>query len=263
MEMGLKGKRAIITAASKGIGKAIAFALAEEGAEIAVTSSRKINLDSFAEEFRLKFGKDPITSVMDLDSPTAVKASAAELLSSFGEPDILVNNCGGPLPGNFLDVRDEQWQLGINQVLFSVIELCRLYIPSMKQRKFGRIINITSLTVKQPSNNLVISNTLRAGLTGLAKSLSNELAPFGITVNNIAPGYTLTKRIQELAEHRANSVHKTVDDVLKEMTASIPAGRMASPEEPAALAVFLASKNASYITGNTIHVDGGVIQALW
>lgn len=263
METGLKGKRAIITAASKGIGKAIAFALAEEGAEIAITSSNEANLKSFSSEFKAKFGRDAFTSLMDLNKPDLVQSSGTEILSGFGAPDILINNCGGPNPGNFFDVSNKQWELGANQVLYSVIELCRLYIPAMKEKKFGRIINVTSLTVKQPSDNLIISNTMRAGLTGLAKSLSNELAPHGITVNNIAPGYTLTERIYELAESRAKNSGKSVDTVLTEMTGSIPTGRMAAPEEPAALAVFLASENASYITGNTIHIDGGVIRALW
>lgn len=262
MDLLLKNKTALITAGSKGIGKAAALALAAEGCRIAVTSSNKENLQKFADECKSRTGQTPYTAVMDLNIPSQAAGVTEKIFKEFGHIDILVNNCGGPQPGNFLEITDKQWESGANQILFSVIAICRLLIPPMRERKWGRIINITSVTVRQPIDNLVVSNALRAGLTGLAKSLSNEFAADGLTINNIAPGYTLTERIKDLSQSKATLTGNSPDDIIREMTRNIPAGRMAEPEEPAALACFLASPLAGYINGNTIQIDGGYTKSL-
>jgi 3-oxoacyl-[acyl-carrier protein] reductase len=262
MDLQLKNKTALITAGSKGIGKAIALALAAEGCRIAVTSSNKENLQKFSTECTAKTGQTPFTSVMDLNNPVEAAEVTQAIMKEFGSIDVLVNNCGGPQAGRFLELTDEQWGSGANQVLFSVIAMLRLLIPPMRERKWGRIINITSVSARQPIDNLVISNAMRAGLTGLAKSLSNEYAADGLTINNIAPGYTLTERIKDLSQSKATLTGNSPDDIIREMTRNIPAGRMAEPEEPAALACFLASPLAGYINGNTIQIDGGYTKSL-
>lgn len=262
MDLQLKNKNTLVTAGSKGIGKAVALALASEGCRLAVTSSSKENLKKFAEECKAKTGQTPYTAVMDLNNPAEAAEVTQKIVKEFGQIEILVNNCGGPQAGRFLELTDKQWESGANQMLFSVIAILRLLIPPMREKKWGRVINITSVTVRQPIDNLVISNAIRAGLTGLAKSLSNEYAEDGVTVNNIAPGYTLTERIKELSHSKATLTGNSPDDIIREMTRNIPAGRMANPEEPAALACFLASPLAGYITGNTIQIDGGYTKSL-
>ncbi|HUX61855.1 MAG TPA: SDR family oxidoreductase, partial [Ignavibacteriaceae bacterium] len=180
----------------------------------------------------------------------------------FGKIDILVNNCGGPEAGNFRDLNDVNWQSAFEQVLLSAIRFCNLIVPEMILREWGRVINITSMTVLQPADNLMLSNSLRNGLIGFAKSLSNEVAKYNITVNNIAPGYTLTNRLYDLAVHNGKKSGKSHEEILAEMAKEIPMNRLASPDEIASSVLFLASKQASYITGNTIHVDGGLIKGI-
>ncbi|MCC6551315.1 MAG: SDR family oxidoreductase [Ignavibacteriaceae bacterium] len=262
MDLQLKNKTVLVTAGSKGIGKAVALALAAEGCRLAVTSSSKENLKKFSEECKAKTGQTPYMAVMDLNNPSEAAEVTQKIVKEFGSIEILVNNCGGPQAGRFLELTDKQWESGVNQILISVIAILRLLIPPMREKKWGRIINITSVSVRQPIDNLVISNAVRAGLTGLAKSLSNEYAADGLTINNIAPGYTLTERIKDLSQSKATLTGNSPDDIIREMTQNIPAGRMAHPEEPAALACFLASPLAGYINGNTIQIDGGYTKSL-
>ncbi|MFQ5693385.1 MAG: SDR family oxidoreductase [Nitrospinota bacterium] len=194
------------------------------------------------------------------ESPAKLVARAAE---RFGRLDILVCNAGGPPPGPFVKFGEEDWQRALNLNLMSTIRLCREAIPHMRRRGGGRIITITSMGAKQPLDNLVLSNVARAGVMALVKSLSNELAPEGILVNNICPGVVYTDRIQFLIESRAKAQNVSVEEAKAAYEEDIPLGRMGRPEELANLIVFLASKAGSYITGSTIAVDGGRVRGLF
>ena len=263
MDLGIKGKVALVTASSKGIGKAVAEMLAEEGCSIAICSRNKDELVAAAREIKKKYMADPFWCVCDLNEYKDIETTVESVIKQFGRIDILVNNCGGPEQGNLQQLSDRDWQSAFEQVLLSAVRFCNLVVPDMILREWGRIINITSIAVKQPIDNLMLSNSLRNGLIGFAKSLSNEIAKYNVTVNSIAPGYTLTNRIYDLAVNRAKLAEKSHEDILIEMAKEIPMNRLASPEEIASAAVFLASKHASYITGNTIQVDGGLVKGIY
>jgi len=263
MDMGLKGKIVLITAASLGIGKAVAELFAQEGCKIAISSRSKSNLLSVSKEIKDKYSVEPFWSVCDLNKQKDIENTYSAVSQHFGTVDILVNNCGGPLPGVFQQLEEEEWNSAYEQVLLSVIRFSKLVLPGMMSKNWGRIINLTSISVKQPIDNLVLSNTLRAGVTGLTKSLSNEVAKFNITVNNVAPGMTLTRRLYELAVIEAKEKGKSHEEVLVEMAKRVPINRLARPEEIATVVVFLASKQASYVTGTTIQVDGGYVKNIY
>ncbi|MHB8581563.1 MAG: SDR family oxidoreductase [Ignavibacteriaceae bacterium] len=262
MDLGIKGKVALVTASSKGIGKAVAENLASEGCIVAICSRDKEELTNTASDIKRKFNVEPFWAVCDLNKQKDIENTVESVTTQFGRIDILVNNCGGPLAGNFRDLNDSNWQSAFEQVLLSAVRFCNLVVPDMMLREWGRVINITSMTVLQPADNLMLSNSLRTGLIGFAKSLSNEVAKYNITVNNIAPGYTLTNRLYDLAVHSGKMSGKSHEEILAEMAKEIPMNRLASPDEIASSALFLASKQASYITGNTIHVDGGLIKGI-
>ena len=263
MEMGLKGKTVLITAASLGIGKAVVELFAQEGCKIAISSRSKTNLLAVSKEIKDKYSVEPFWSVCDLNKQKDIENTYSAVSQNFGTVDILVNNCGGPSPGLFQQLEEEEWNLAYEQVLLSVVRFSKLVLPGMMSKNWGRIINLTSISVKQPIDNLVLSNTLRAGVTGLTKSLSNEVAKFNITVNNVAPGMTLTRRLYELAVVEAKEKGKSHEEVLVEMAKRVPLNRLARPEEIASVVVFLASKQASYVTGTTIQVDGGYIKNIY
>lgn len=263
MELGLKDKTVLITASSKGIGKAIAETFIQEGCKVAISSRNKDNLIQAAEELRSKYGTEPFWCCCDLSNPQEIENAYEEVRDHFGDVDILINNCGGPISGYFKDLNDENWQNAFEQVLLSVIRFCNLVVPNMIIKEWGRIINITSITVKQPVGNLMLSNSLRSGVIGFAKSLSNELAKYNITVNNIAPGYTLTNRFYDLAVQRAKAAKISHEEIFAEIAKEIPMNRLGRPEEIAAAVLFLASTQASYITGNTIQVDGGWVKSYY
>jgi len=263
MEMGLKGKTVLITAASLGIGKAVVELFAQEGCKIAISSRSKTNLLTLSKEIKDKYSVEPFWSVCDLNKQKDIENTYSAVSQNFGTVDILVNNCGGPSPGLFQQLDEEEWNLAYEQVLLSVVRFSKLVLPGMMSKNWGRIINLTSISVKQPIDNLVLSNTLRAGVTGLTKSLSNEVAKFNITVNNVAPGMTLTRRLYELAVVEAKEKGKSHEEVLVEMAKRVPLNRLARPEEIASVVVFLASKQASYVTGTTIQVDGGYIKNIY
>jgi 3-oxoacyl-[acyl-carrier protein] reductase len=263
MEMGLKGKTVLITAASLGIGKAVVELFAQEGCKIAISSRSKTNLLAVSKEIKDKYSVEPFWSVCDLNKQKDIENTYSAVSQNFGTVDILVNNCGGPSPGLFQQLDEEEWNLAYEQVLLSVVRFSKLVLPGMMSKNWGRIINLTSISVKQPIDNLVLSNTLRAGVTGLTKSLSNEVAKFNITVNNVAPGMTLTRRLYELAVVEAKEKGKSHEEVLVEMAKRVPLNRLARPEEIASVVVFLASKQASYVTGTTIQVDGGYIKNIY
>lgn len=263
MNLGLEGKTALVTASSKGIGKAIAEELASEGCNIAICSRSKNDLEKLADELKSKYSVDVSWSVCDLNKSVDIENTYKVVSKQFGKIEILVNNCGGPATGFFRDFADEEWIGAFEQVFLSAIRLSKLVITEMIARQWGRIINITSVAVKQPINNLILSNSLRTGIIGFAKSLSTEFAKYNITVNNVAPGYTLTNRLYDLAVIRAKQSGTSHEEVLAEMAKQVPMNRLARPEEIGFLVAYLCSTQASYITGNTIHVDGGWVKGLF
>jgi len=263
MDTGLKDKTVLITASSMGIGKAVAEMFAEEGCKIAISSRSKENLLSTAQELKEKYSIEPFWSVCDLNKQKDIENTFNAVSSQFGNIDILVNNCGGPVPGLFQQLDEEDWNNAYEQVLLSSVRFSKLVLPGMMANNWGRIINLTSISVKQPVDNLVLSNSLRAGVSGLTKTLSNEVAKFNITVNNVAPGMTLTRRLYELAVVEAKEKGKSHEEILVEMAKRIPLNRLAKPEEIASVVIFLASKQASYVTGVTIQVDGGYVKGIY
>ena len=263
MDLGIRGKVALVTASSTGIGKAIAEALAEEGCSLAICSRTKEILIETARDIKNKFNIEPFWGICDLNHQKDIENFYDAAKNHFGKIDILVNNCGGPTPGFFRDLSEEDWDNAFKQVLLSVVRYSNLVLPKMIEQEWGRIINITSIAVKQPVHNLMLSNSLRAGVTGFAKSLSNEFGNKNITVNNVAPGYTLTHRLYELAVNRAKISGKSHEEILVDMAKDVPMNRLGGPEEIAAVVVFLASQKASYITGTTIQVDGGSTRAIF
>ena len=263
MDLGIKNKTVLVTAASKGIGKAVAEAFAEEGCNVAICSRSKETLMETARDIKNKYGKEPFWGICDLNQQKDIESFYEAVKNQFGKVDILVNNCGGPIPGFFRDLSEGDWEDAYRQVLMSVVRFSRLVIPSMIEQEWGRIINITSVAVKQPVSNLMLSNSLRAAVTGFAKSLGNEFGNKNITVNNVAPGYTLTHRLYELAVNRGKTSGKSHEEILAEMAKDIPMNRLGGPEEIAALVLFLGSQKASYITGTTIQVDGGSTKAIF
>ena len=262
MELGLKGRVAIVAASSRGLGRACALELAAEGASVVTCARDAQRLAAAADEIQAATGAPVLPLAADLTNPAHIQRLAQETVDHFGRIDILVTNNGGPPAGFFQDFDDEAWLQAHQQTLLSAVRLIRAVLPTMQAQRWGRIINITSVSVKQPIGNLLLSNVYRPGVVGLAKTLSAQVAAQGITVNNVAPGYTRTDRVLELAQARAAAEGRTVEEVLAETGAGCPMQRLGEPEELAALVAFLASERASYITGTTIQVDGGYVQGL-
>jgi 3-oxoacyl-[acyl-carrier protein] reductase len=260
MDLQLNGKTALVLAASKGLGKACALALAAEGADVVICARGKTTLDDTAKEITA-LGKGRVLAIpVDVTDVNQVIAMVAAVAGEFGKIDILVNNAGGPPFGKFESFDDAAWQSAFELTLLSTVRLSRLVIPHMRPTGSGRIINITSLTIKTLVPNSVLSTSLRLGVVGMAKMLANELGPDHITVNNVAPGMILTDRLQ----HTMSSAGPGIPDFeeqLTQRTRDIPLGRIGQPEELAALVAFLASPLAGYITGATIPIDGGAIKA--
>ena len=257
MDLGLKGKVALVAGGSMGLGRAAALALAKEGARVAICALDDPSLPETAAYIKKETGGECLAIPADLANAEEARHFVRDALAHFGTLDILVNNAGGPPAATFLDIDDELWTAGFRLNLLSTIIMTREAVPVMKEKRWGRIINMTSISVKQPIDGLMISNTVRSGVIGLAKSLSNELAPYGITVNSVCPGYTLTNRVRNLARTIAGKEGTTPEAVIKTWEASIPMGRLGTPEEFAALVAFLASEQAGYMTGGAIQIDGG------
>jgi 3-oxoacyl-[acyl-carrier protein] reductase len=262
MNLGLTNKVALVAAASQGLGRAVAEELAREGAHLVICARGSDALHDVAESIRAATGVTVVSVVADLEKPDDVARVTDTALGTFGRVDVLVTNAGGPPAGPFESHSPETWQATIRQNLDSVIGLTRAVLPGMKERRWGRIINVTSIAVKQPVDNLILSNTVRAAVTGFARTLANEVAPFGITVNNVMPGYTRTQRVEDLAQRNAALRGTTVDAERSTWEKQIPMGRLGEPEEFAAMVAFLASDRASYTTGASIPVDGGWIRGL-
>ncbi|HXV56959.1 MAG TPA: SDR family oxidoreductase [Gaiellaceae bacterium] len=258
MNLGLDGRVALVCGASRGLGRAIAAELAAEGAAVAVCSRDAARLEEAAAEL----GPDALAVPADLAAPGEPTRVVEAAIERFGRLDVLVANTGGPPAGTHDTLTLEDWDRATALLLRSAVELAGAALPGMKERGWGRVLCVTSVAVKQPVDNLILSNSLRAAVTGFAKTLSREVAAHGITVNTILPGYTATERAVEL--NRANAAREGVgeDEIHARLVAAIPLGRLAEPSELAALAAFLASERAGYITGGAFAVDGGWLRGL-
>ena len=263
MDLHLKGKTVLVTASSLGIGRATAELFIKEGCKVAICARSRENLIKTINEIKALYNIEPVWDVCDINKQSDVENIVKLVQNNYGDIDILVNNCGGPKPGFFETLNDEDWSNGFEQVLMSAVRFTRLVLPGMEKKNWGRIINITSLSVKQPVDNLLLSNSFRSAVTAFAKTLGNQIGRHNITVNNVAPGYTLTARLYELAVSKAKQSGESHEHVLASMANEVPMKRLARPDEVASLVVYLASEQAGYITGTTIGVDGGIIKATY
>jgi len=263
MEFGLHDKVALVAASSQGLGRAIAEELAAEGASLVLCARGAERLEKTCNAIVASAGVTVLGISADLAAAGDAERVVKVGIERFGRIDILVTNAGGPPAGSFETLTPEMWEDATRLLLTSVLNLTREVLPGMKERRWGRILNVTSIAAKQPVDNLMLSNSLRAAVTGFARTLANEVAPYGITVNNILPGYTRTERVEELAQSMAQRESgATTSDVRARWEQQIPMRRLGEPREFAALAAFLASERASYITGSSIAVDGEWIRTL-
>jgi 3-oxoacyl-[acyl-carrier protein] reductase len=260
MKLGLNGKTAFVAASSDGLGRAVARSLAAEGCRLVLCSRSEAKLVAVQATLREETGADVEYIAGNLDDAADVDRITATALGMHGAFDILVTNNGGPSTGNFESLDEAAWSSAWNRTLMSPVRLIRAFLPGMKQRGWGRVINITSISVRQPIARLLLSNSYRAAVTGMAKTLSDEVAAAGVTVNCIAPGYIATDRIAHLFADRAAQSGRTAEAERIALTAAIPAQRLGDPAEVGDLACFLASERAGYITGSTILIDGGLFR---
>jgi 3-oxoacyl-[acyl-carrier protein] reductase len=262
MDLGLRERVAIVAAGSKGLGRAIADTLAAEGARVVLCARGAPALEAACLAITTAGGQCHGV-VADVSLPADVARVVAEAESMFGRVDIMVTNSGGPKAGRFDTLTPEDWDAATRVLLTSAVGFARAVLPGMRARRWGRIINITSIAAKQPVDGLMLSNSLRAGVVAFARTLANEVAPDGITVNNLLPGYTRTERVVDLAAQMALSGGTTPEDIVRRWETEIPMRRLGEPGELAALAAFLASEQAAYVTGQSIAVDGGWIRGLF
>jgi 3-oxoacyl-[acyl-carrier protein] reductase len=257
LDLGLRDKVAFVAGGSKGLGKAVALELSKEGAKVAVCARQRPELSGAVEEIRSLTGGEVIGIAADVSNSDQARAFIRGGLEHFGTVDILVNNAGGPPDRKFFEIDEDSWNYAFRLNLLSAITMIGEAVPTMIEKRWGRIINLASVSVKQPIEGLILSNTIRIGIVGLAKTLSNELALHNITVNNICPSYTMTDRVRKLSADIAAKRGIRSDEVIREWESQIPMGRLGEPEEVAALAAFLASERAGFITGDSIQIDGG------
>ncbi len=263
MDLGLKGRVAIVAASSQGLGKAVALGLAREGAKLALCARTEATLNPAAEEIQKATGADVLARPVDVTVYDQVRNFVAETAGRFGRVDICVTNAGGPPSKPFAETTVADWQAGVNLNLMSTLYFAREVLPLMQQRKWGRLIAITSVAVKQPIDGLILSNSVRSAVSGLVKSLANEYGKDNILVSNVCPGYTQTARLDQLAGRLAAAEGVGADQIRARWAAQAPLGRLGQPEEFANLVVFLASERASYLTGVTIAVDGGLAKGIY
>ena len=262
MNLGIKGKVALVAASSKGLGRASAEALASEGVKLTIFSRNTSEITKTSNEIKKKYNIDVLPIKADVKKPSDIKKVIQSTIKKYKKIHILVNNAGGPPSGTFDDFKIKDFEDALNLNLISAINLTKGALPYMKKQKWGRIVNITSLAVKQPIDGLILSNTSRTALIGLSKTISNEYAEYNILVNNICPGRIFTDRITQLANQRVKKDKIPFDDVIKQMEDDIPIKRLGRPEELGSLVAFLCSQKSSYITGTTIQIDGGLNKGL-
>jgi 3-oxoacyl-[acyl-carrier protein] reductase len=261
VDLGLNGKVALVAAGSKGLGRAIAEELAANGASVVICARGREALEAAAESIRRAGGR-ALGLPADVSNVEDITRVVSDTERAFGPIDVLVTNSGGPKPGRFETLTAADWDDATRVLLTSAVTFIGAVLPGMRARRWGRILNVTSIAVKQPVDGLMLSNSLRAAVTGFSRTLANEVAADGVTVNTLLPGYTRTERVVELSEHKAATEGTTVDAVYARWEAEIPMRRLGEPREFAALAAFLASDRASYITGQSIACDGGWIKGL-
>lgn len=262
MELGLQNKSVIVLASSKGLGKAIATEFAREGANVMITSRDQDLLEQTAEQIQKVTGAQVNTQVCDIKNYEQIKELVQRTVELYGTVDVLVNNSGGPKGGNFEDLLDEHWMEAFELTLLSYIRTIREVLPHMRKQGRGHIVNVTSTSIKEPIDGLLLSNTFRTGVRGLAKSLSREFAKDNILINTVGPGKFATDRVKEIDEQQANRENITVEQLNSLSESTIPLGRYGEPVEFAKTVVFLASKANSYLTGQSILVDGGSTKSI-
>jgi 3-oxoacyl-[acyl-carrier protein] reductase len=263
MDLGLKGKVAIVAGASQGMGRAIAYGFAAERAKVTICARGEAKLKETAEGIRSKTGGDVLPVVADMARLEDVKNLVARTAEKFGRIDIAVTNAGGPPFGEFMKLTEEDWEGAFRLSFLSALRFVREAVPHMRKVGSGRVINITSYGVKEPIQGLVLSNAMRSGVHGMAKTLSRELAKDNILVNSVCPGRIDTERHHNLNVARAERLKKPLEEINKQMKGEVPLGRYGAPEEVADLVLFLASDRASYLTGTTIQIDGGLVRTTY
>jgi 3-oxoacyl-[acyl-carrier protein] reductase len=263
MDLGLTGRVAIVAAASQGLGKAVALGLAREGARVAICARNETNLQAAAADIRAQTGAEVLARVADVTQYSQVRGLVAATVEHFGAVDICVSNAGGPPTKSFADTTLEDWHAAVELNFISTVHFAREVLPIMQRRQWGRFIAITSMTVKQPAENLILSNSVRSAVSGLVKSLANEYGPHNILVNNVCPGRTATARLKSMAAGAAAAAGVAPEMIERQWAAEVPLGRLGQPEEFASLVVFLASERASYINGVSIAVDGGLVKGVY
>lgn len=261
MDLGLRDRVVLVTAASQGIGRATAVAFAREGARVAVNARDGAALASLAASLRIDHAVEAEAFPGDLTDPSQIEAMVGAVLARFGTVDVLVNNAGGPRPGSFAQVDDADWQRAFELTLMSAVRTTRAVLPQMRRRRWGRIVNVSSYSVKQPIPDILLSNSLRLGVAGWAKTLAAEVARDNVLVNTVGPGWTRTDRVSQMLAARAGDAQVGAEAAEAAIVRGIPLARLAEPAEIADVIVFLASERASYVTGTFVAVDGGVVQS--
>lgn len=260
MDLGLKDKVALVTAASRGLGRAAAFAFANEGAKVSICS-RTDQIEATAQEIRQQANAEVLAVLADVTKQVDIDEFVKQTLERFGQIDILIINAGGPPPGLFVDLTPDDWKAAVELTLMSAVHLCYAVVPHMLDRGSGSIVTSQSFTVKQPLDNLILSNSLRMAVIGLMKSLANELGPKGIRINSINPTWTWTERVEDLIKDRSNRSGMSMDEETAKLTQSIPLGRMGSVDEYGKAVVWLASPAAAFIHGHALMFDGGAVKS--
>jgi 3-oxoacyl-[acyl-carrier protein] reductase len=261
LDLGLHGKVALVGASSKGLGKASALALAREGARVTICARTEADLEAAAEEIRSETHAEVLAVQADLTSEEGIRGVVMATAERFGGIDVLVNNSGGPARGKFTDLTDDDWRQAFEVVTLNFVRFVREVLPHMREKRWGRIIGIQSSSVKEPVEGIDLSNGLRPGIAGLMKAIMPDLAKHGITINLVLPGMFLTSRIHPGLADGAAHIDETVEEQLAPLAATIPLGRLGDPIELGHLVAFLASEQASYITGAVYQVDGGKIRS--
>ena len=260
MDLGLKDRVAIVAASSQGLGKGVALALAREGAKLAICARTPDTIQAVAEEIRKVTGAEVLARAMDVTAGDQVRELVEETQRRFGRIDVCVTNAGGPPAKTFAETSADDWISAVNLNLMSTVHFAREVLPVMQKQRWGRFITITSVAVKQPIDGLILSNSVRSAVNGLVKSLANEYGRFNVLVNNVCPGYTRTERLAELSTHLAARDATTLAEIERQWTNQIPLGRLAEVEEFASVGAFVASERASYLTGVSLAVDGGLVR---